>query len=491
MKKTKWILLLITIVLALAALWQIDHIANQIKASEQDKVRIWANAIGQKMQLVNHTEEFFNQVSIDEQRKMSLYTDILRSFNSNDADLDLRFSLAYVNYIIDSSETQIIITDKDSIITTPAELAGQKLQGSLLEEFTMLPPFHYTIWGMPMTLYYKESRIYSDMRQVLSSLNESLLEEITNNSIFVPVIIIDDSTQTVISSGNISQREFDTPAKLAYKLEDMASDNTPIHITLPDNQKATVYYERTPLLNSLRWVPLLYVFIALVIIIVSYNLFRTAHNMEQNRIWVGMAKETAHQLGTPISSLLAWTEYLEGKTFEPQYVTEIKKDLSRLETITHRFSKIGSVPELTEEDVVSVTQNAITYLKGRAPRKVKFITNIPDEPLRCPLNSYLFEWVIENICKNAIDAMNGNGTFSIIISSDTKHIYIDLSDTGKGIPSSLHKQIFNSGFTTKQRGWGLGLSLAKRIIEEYHKGKIFVKYSVPGQGTVFRIILNR
>lgn len=491
MRKTKWIILACTIGLALLALWQIDHIAKQLKESEQVKVKIWANAIGQKMLLVNHTEAFFEQVSLDEHRKMELYTDILQSFNNSDDQMDLRFSLAYVNYIVDSSETQLIITDKDSIITTPIELAGKKLEGALLGEFSMNPPFHYKIWGMPMTLYYKESKIYSDMREMLKSLNESFLDEITNNSIFVPVVIIDDSTQKVISSGNINLREFDSPHKLAYKLEDMASENTPIHITLPNSQKATIYYERTSIQQSLRWVPLLYVFIALVLVTVSYYLFRTARTMEQNRIWVGMAKETAHQLGTPISSLLAWTEYLKGKTLEEQYLSEVKKDLTRLETITHRFSKIGSIPELEETDVVTTIQNAITYLKGRAPKKIKFVTSYPSEPLRCPINSYLFEWVIENICKNAIDAMNGNGIFSIIVSSDTKHIYIDLSDTGKGIPASLHKKIFESGFSTKQRGWGLGLSLAKRIIEEYHNGKIFVKYSVPGQGTVFRITLNR
>lgn len=491
MKKSKWILLAITVALAIVALWQINHIAHQIRLSEQAKVKIWANAIGQKKVLMNHTEAFFKQVALDEHRKMQLYTDILQSFNSADENIDLGFSLAYVNYIVDSSRTQLIITGKDSIISTPAELAGKKLEGELLEEFSHNPPFHYKIFGMPMTLYYKESQIYSDMREMLNSLNTSFLEEITNNSVFVPVIIVNAEDTSVISSGNISQDAFNTKGKLKSKLDDMASENNPIDITLPNSQKAIVYYEETPLQSSLRWVPLLYLFILLVIILVSYNLFRTAKTMEQNKIWVGMAKETAHQLGTPISSLIAWTEYLQGKPLDKKYADELRKDISRLETITHRFSKIGSVPELEDNDVVATTNNAISYLKERAPKKVTFVTNYPQEPLRCPINTYLFEWVIENICKNAIDAMNGNGTFSVIISSDSKHIYIDLGDTGKGIPPSLHKKIFESGFTTKQRGWGLGLSLAKRIIEEYHQGKIFVKYSVPDQGSVFRITLNK
>ena len=213
--------------------------------------------------------------------------------------------------------------------------------------------------------------------------------------------------------------------------------------------------------------------------------------MEQNKIWVGMAKETAHQLGTPISSLIAWTQYLQGKTLDDTYTDEINKDLNRLQTIAQRFSKIGSEPQLQPQDLRPVIQNAINYLQRRSPRKIKFVTNLPDQPVTVPLNSHLFEWVIENICKNAIDAMSGQGTFTVILSSDTRNAYIDLADTGKGMSPSIQKKIFESGFTTKQRGWGLGLSLAKRIIDQYHKGRIFVKYSVEGQGTVFRIVLRK
>lgn len=204
-----------------------------------------------------------------------------------------------------------------------------------------------------------------------------------------------------------------------------------------------------------------------------------------------MAKETAHQLGTPISSLFAWLDYFRDKGLEEKYAVEVQKDINRLETITHRFSKIGSVPELKNEDVVHVLRNSLNYLKNRTSKKVSFVENIPEKEIIIPLNSYLFEWVIENVCKNAIDAMNGVGTFSIILSEDEKQVFIDLCDTGKGIPNSMHKKIFQPGFTTKQRGWGLGLSLAKRIISEYHKGKIFVKYSVVGQGTDIRVVLPK
>lgn len=491
MKKAKWIILAITVLLAGFALFEIYALSNQIRRTEQEKVKLWANAISQKAQLVNYSEQFFASVARDEHLKMEMYTNILRSFDSKDMGADVDFSLDYVRYIVDSSETAIIITDKDSLITVPSELAGQKLEGELLQEFSHNEPFHYRIWGMPMTLYYKESRVYTELRHVLDGFNESFLSEITNNSVFVPVLIVDSLQGEVLGSGNMSEREYATPDRLSDKLCEMEEENEPIEFRLPNGQRAYLFYESTPVLKVLRWVPLLYLFVLVVLLAVTYNLFRTARTMEQNTIWVGMAKETAHQLGTPISSLMAWTQYLEGKTFDASYAAEVNKDLQRLETVTHRFSKIGSVPELEYQGVCSVIGNAITYLQTRSSRKVKFVTNFPDEELVVPLNGYLFEWVIENICKNAIDAMDGAGTFTVIVSSDTRHVYIDLADTGKGMSPSIQKKIFDSGFTTKQRGWGLGLSLARRIIRDYHKGRIFVKYSVEGQGTVFRIVLNR
>lgn len=491
MKKAKWIILALVVALAAFALLEINKISNQIRQSEEEKVRLWANAISQKAQLVNYSEQFFSNVALDEHRKMEMYTNILRSFDKMDMDADADFSLEYVRYIIDSCQTAIIITDKDSIITVPNELAGEKLEGERLAEFSHNEPFHYRIWGMPMTLYYKESKVYTELRNMLDDLNKSLLSEITNNSVLVPVLIVDSLQGEVLGSGNIPEREFSTPERLSEKLCDMAEENEPIQFTLANGSRAYIFYQSTPMLKSLTWIPILYILIFLALIFVSYYLLRTARTMEQNKIWVGMAKETAHQLGTPISSLVAWSQYLEGKTFDASYAAEINKDLDRLETVAHRFSKIGSVTELKEEDLCAVIQNAINYLQTRSSRKVKFVTNFPNQPVIVPLNSYLFEWVIENICKNAIDAMSGVGTFTVIVSSDTHNAYIDLADTGKGMSPSIQKKIFDSGFTTKQRGWGLGLSLAKRIIEQYHKGRIFVKYSVEGQGTVFRIILKK
>lgn len=492
-QRVKLILMVLSIALALFALWQVQNVASQVRESEEAKIRLWANAIAQRNRISSATQQFFQQATLDEHRKMQLYTDILQSFNDPNQNIDLRFSLAYVNYIIDSARTPIIITTaRDSIITVPQELAGQKLEGPLLEEYSQNPPFSYRLYGMPMTLYYKESQYYTQLRHVLTGFTRSFLADITNNSVFVPVVIADSTRTQVIALGNIDSSEVNTPAKLLPRLEHMASINDPILITLPDNSRAYVYYENSPLLRSLRWVPLLYLIIAIVLLLVTYYIFRTTRTMEQNRIWVGLAKETAHQLGTPLSSLMAWTEYLKGKEFNDEYAAEVDKDLQRLQTITHRFSKIGSVPELGEENVEEAVRSAIAYLQSRAPRKVQFVVSFPgDEQFIAPLNSYLFQWVIENLCKNAIDAMEGAGTVTILASQDARNIYLDISDTGKGMSPSVQKRIFDSGFTTKSRGWGLGLPLARRIVNQYHRGRLYLKYSVPGQGSTFRIVLRK
>lgn len=479
----KYILLTLTILLALAALWQVQRIANEIRREEQDKVRLWANAISQRAHMLEATQQFFAQATLDEHRKMQMYTDILQSFNDPDLSTDLRFSLAYVNYIVDSSHTPIIITTaRDSIISVPQELAGQKLEGDLLEEYSQNPPFHYTIWGMKMTLYYKESQYYTQLRQVLDGFTRSFLMDITQSSVKVPVLVVDSVSSKVLAYGNLNPKH----------IKQMRFRNDPISIGLPDGGRALVYYEDTLLLRSLQWLPLFYLFIAIVLIVVSYNLFRTARTAEQNRIWAGLAKETAHQLGTPISSLTGWVEYLQGKELTPQYASEIGKDLRRLETITQRFSKIGSLPELQESDVREATLAAVGYLQSRSPRRIRFEVTFPDgEPFLAPLNPSLYGWVVENLCKNAIDAMEGEGNVTITASQDARKIYIDISDTGRGMSPTVQKHIFDSGFTTKTRGWGLGLPLARRIVNQYHRGRLYLKYSIPGQGTCFRIVLKK
>ena len=343
-----------------------------------------------------------------------------------------------------------------------------------------------------VTMYYKESKIYTDLRVNLNQLQESFFKEVVINAASIPVIITDETKTKVVVSGNLDAVEFDSPEKLANLIGKMRSQNDPIDIMLPDHGKCYVFYEESPVLTRLRYFPYIQFVIILVFIIVAYLLFSFARRSEQNRVWVGMSKETAHQLGTPISSLMAWTEILRASNVDASIVDEINKDVTRLDTIAQRFSKIGSVPELAPENLVEVIRDFTTYLRTRISRTVTIeFADTKYNPIILPINRDLFEWVVENLCKNAVDAMEGSGKITIEIIEGAKLVHIDITDTGKGIPPKKQKTIFKPGYTSKKRGWGLGLTLAQRIIKEYHKGKLFVKSSAVGKGTTMRITLKK
>ncbi len=307
------------------------------------------------------------------------------------------------------------------------------------------------------------------------------------NNTTVPVILTDESDSI------ISTRNFD-PEKvnMSKVLRTMKEDNEPIVINLEKNHFNLIYYKDSVILTMLRFYPYIQVGFILLFLIVSYLAFRSSRKAQQNQVWVGMSKETAHQLGTPTSSLAGWIEILQNKYPEILITNELARDVERLEKVTERFSRIGSKPSLTDENIVTIINRSVDYLKSRASSKVKFNDDYSKKyEVIIPVNAALFEWVIENVSKNAIDAMEGNGEITIRILETDSHVMIDISDTGKGIPKSVIKKIFNAGFTTKQRGWGLGLSLAKRIIEDYHHGKIFVRHSEIGKGSTIRIAMNK
>lgn len=256
-----------------------------------------------------------------------------------------------------------------------------------------------------------------------------------------------------------------------------------------------IYYTQSRTLRLLSYFPIIQVLLLTVFIAISYMGLRASRKEQQNRIWVGMAKETAHQLGTPISAIMAWLELLNGMEIKDEEVVdilgELKNDLGRLELIADRFSKMGSQPELREVDIRPSLQKIVDYMNKRAPKKVRFHYNPPDQKIPVQINAPIFEWVIENLIRNSLDALEGKGDITLDVIDLDREVQIDLSDTGKGIPAKLHKQVFKPGFSTKKRGWGLGLSLAKRIVEEYHQGEIFVKKSAPGEGTTFSIVLPK
>ncbi len=302
----------------------------------------------------------------------------------------------------------------------------------------------------------------------------------------VPVILVDDE-ENVITWRNLDSIQVVNDSEyIAEKFKDMKASRPPIEILVFDNEKQYIYFEHSILIDMLAYYPYMQLSIIGLFVVISYFAFSSSRNAEQNQVWVGMSKETAHQLGTPLSSLMGWVEYLKTSKVDASIVEEISKDVSRLETITDRFSKIGSDPKFESVSLMKVIDQVISYLRLRISDKVK-ITVVGEDFHTLNLCVPLFEWVIENLTKNAVDAMDGKGEFSITVEKIKDKLIIDLKDSGKGISKKNFKKVFKPGFTSKKRGWGLGLSLVRRIIEDYHYGKIFVKSSEIGNGTIFRI----
>ncbi|MCX6274434.1 MAG: HAMP domain-containing sensor histidine kinase [Bacteroidetes bacterium] len=307
----------------------------------------------------------------------------------------------------------------------------------------------------------------------------------------IPVVLT-DSSFALITYRNLDSLKMLDKSYSAKQIAEMRDSHEPIEIVLPGQNKNYILYKDSTLLVKLRYYPYFQLSVIALFLFVSYLAFSNSRKSEQNQVWVGMAKETAHQLGTPLSSLIAWMEILKMKGLSSEYTGEIQKDIQRLQTITDRFSKIGSAPSLQRENVQEVMEHSIDYIRTRTSDKINFsLQNNSGAQVFAPMNIPLFEWVIENILKNAIDAMTGEGKISATITDQQQFVYIDIADSGKGIPKSAVKTVFKPGYTTKSRGWGLGLSLSKRIIEEYHAGQIFVKHSEPNKGTTFRIVLKK
>jgi signal transduction histidine kinase len=301
------------------------------------------------------------------------------------------------------------------------------------------------------------------------------LSVILNNKT-VPVILTDSAGQ-IQAHRNLDTTKVNNDRYLENQLEKMVDENERMVIDLGEGDVNYLYYRDSILLRRLQYFPYIQLGVIVLFIMVSYFAFSNSRKAEQNKVWVGLSKETAHQLGTPTSSLNAWLAILKEEYPDKRTVLELEKDVNRLEKITERFSKIGSKPVLKHTNLNDVIKNSINYLLSRSSDKISFVFDSPDEEIFVPLNEALFEWVIENVCKNAMDAMDGRGEIRIRIEDHTQIIYIDIMDSGKGLPKSRFKTILKPGYTTKQRGWGLGLSLTKRIIETYHEGKIFVLLS--------------
>ena len=314
--------------------------------------------------------------------------------------------------------------------------------------------------------------------------------EIISKNTTIPIFIADRNDR-IIDFNNIDEEISKDSIALKKYFNSIKNDNQPIKMERSNNKYQLVYYGDSPLLNKLKYYPVALLLIIILFGAVVYNFYKATKMATQNKLWAGMAKETAHQIGTPLSSLIGWLEILKLDNVEESTIVEIEKDITRLQTITDRFSKIGSEPVLEKRDIIEDTKNTVDYLQTRVSQQVIFTFKAPEHPIFVAINPALHSWTIENLVKNAIDAMKGKGSLTISISELEDIVKIKITDSGKGIPKNQFNSVFEPGFTTKKRGWGLGLSLTKRIVQEYHKGRIKVAHSEIGKGTTMQMSFKK
>jgi len=493
--KQRWKIALLLLALGIAgvSMWYTDNIADTIRAEEREKALLWSQAIQRKAELVNFTEDLFESLREEERKKADLWVKSVNMINSTRDDVDLTF---VIEVLFSNQTIPVLLFDDNERLVNHANLPPYILNNassvdSLKEAIlTKRPPIEIKVAARTQYLYYDDSFIFSQLQDVMEDLITSFISETVVNAASVPVIMTDSTGTQIVAIGNIDSPRPEDSLWVATKLAEMAAQNQPIEITLPEQGKRFIYYSDSYILKQLQYFPIIQLSLIAVFLIVSYLVFSTYRKAEQNQVWVGMAKETAHQLGTPLSSLMAWVEIMRSQGLDNQIAEELNKDIQRLEIITERFSKIGSKPDYQTLHLSEAVDGALSYMRSRIPGKVRLTVFPPTLDPKTEINQALFGWVIENLIKNAVDAMEAQGTLEISMGMEGKMAFVDITDSGKGIPKGKFKTVFQPGFTTKKRGWGLGLSLTKRIIENYHRGSIFVKSSSPSGGTTFRILLR-
>jgi signal transduction histidine kinase len=488
------VLVVLAVIIVGASLWYSNYIVNQIKEEERQKVQLWSEAVKKRLSLINYTERLFEDMRQEERLKVDVWAKAVARFlvSSENDEIVFLQDIMVKNYTI-----PVVITDENNEVLFDRNIdstlfADPARKDSVLAVMGGLyNPIKIELAGIRQKVYYQDSRIITELEQTLDDLINSFISETVLNSGSVPVLFTDSTKTQVIQSANIDTTLFGDSTALAQEIQRLSEKNDPIRVRFGGDVVNYIFYSDSVVITQLKYYPYVQMVIVGLFLLISYLIFSTFRNAEQNQVWIGMAKETAHQLGTPLSSLMAWVQLLESQGTDKFTIAELNKDIERLETITDRFSKIGSNPDLKETDVKQVMDQAIGYLRPRLSSKVLFeINQNQGDHVTAMINEPLFGWVIENLFKNAVDAMAGNGKITVDIYHEIQHVYIDITDSGKGISSANHKAVFQPGFTTKKRGWGLGLSLAKRIIENYHSGKIFIKRSEPDKGTTFRIVLK-
>jgi len=499
--KQRWkifLSLMVLIVIALSLAVSNSFVAK-IGEREKSKAKQWVEAIKKKGELVQLSNAIFSELKRKEKQKIDLVVEaqkILLTKSDLSKNQDVEFSLSIIQsnteipVVLLTDENNVMqyrnmdslfrgissFSEKDSICLSKASEWENIGQYRVIEYLD--GEFLKFVFGNSFEL----ERLQRESALLISSFNN----EIKDNKALIPVMLWDVSSDSLEAS-NLDFNEADS--KLLR--EEWKLDNTPLVFDFGTGKKE-LYFSDSDELIYLQWIPSIQFLVLAMLILLGYFIFSTYRKAEQKRVWAGMAKETAHQLGTPLSSLMGWQAHLESLKVDPMVTTEMKKDLVRLERITDRFSKIGSEAKLEQKDISGTIENNLDYLRARLSNKVELIFHSDLEPTdSVDHNASLIDWVVENLCKNAVDAMQGDGKLEVKIYNQKTNIAIDFIDSGKGISAKDQKAIFEPGFSTKKRGWGLGLALVKRIIEEHHSGKVFVASSKIGYGTTFRILLPK
>ncbi|MFT4601562.1 MAG: signal transduction histidine kinase [Arenicella sp.] len=522
-KKQRWKIALLgmAILLVAVSLWFSFRIVDKVQQREVNRIEQWADAVKRKSELVNLTNNAFEELGqaleklkTRDRQKVEMWSLAMEEVNKPLEDYSF-----VIEIIRENNSIPIIITDLDDEVISSYNLAGldsqivkvierdykdsqkkdslkRAIKTDSLHQYMSFwqedhPPIEIDLfYGEKQRVYYFDS-IYFKTQKLTAlefsrdSLISSFTDELVANEYLVPVMFIDKDSREVLAT-NMASYDSTNAEKM---IKELSSNEDSIIVDLGRENTGIIYYQHSEEVTQMKYFPIVQFFIIGLFILIAYIAFSTFRKAEQDQVWAGMAKETAHQLGTPISSLMAWNQLLESRGVDESITSEINKDIDRLNMVTNRFSKIGSEAVLEEGNIVSTVREVTEYLKLRVSAKVILTCEAADPDIIIRYNKSLIEWAVENIVKNAVDSMESKGDLSVKIYQQEDEVIIDIKDTGKGIPSGKLKSVFQPGFTTKKRGWGLGLSLVKRIIEEFHKGKVYVAESEVGVGTTFRIQL--
>lgn len=495
-KRQELIFLSLVVFIAITTLVISHIIAKKIENQEKAQVILWARAITEKAKILKLSNAVFLKLAEEERKKVEITSKATQLIISESDDKIISLFLDIIRL---NDQIPIIYTNQDLIITDSRniengnKIKGEKLSKKKYPDFFRYPPVEIQYGANKNYIFYKESIIFQNISKIIEQSSSQFIDEITNNSSLLPIILVDEKKQ-LLNYGNIPENILSDSISLKKYVTDFIESQEPISIEIDPQSKKYLYYQRSPIASYIKWFPIGLYSILGVLFLLTYIAIRNARKFEKNQIWVGMSKETAHQLGTPISSLSAWLEvFNENEKLTPSQMNvlhEMRKDISRLSLIADRFSKIGSKPKLELVSLDEILNTCIDYLKKRAPKKITIQLDSVNISYQVEINRQLFEWVIENLVKNAFDAISNEGIIHIETSKIESNYAIDISDTGKGMLPSEFEKIFEPGYTTKKRGWGLGLSLCKRIIVDYFNGNIFVLKSKLHQGTTIRILLK-